>query len=73
MGQEWSHDSWSNGELPALSCAGTEPGSPALVGTDVIKDNGFDRAPAPLQQLTGGKKKINRGKELMTANILPRA
>lgn len=73
--------SGSTRELPALSSSGTGPSSPPLVGTDVFKDNGFDRASAPVQQLLGEKKgvwgggikKKKKRKDLMIANILPRA
>lgn len=50
--------SGSTRELPALSSSGTGPSSPPLVGTDVFKDNGFDRASAPVQQLLGEKKGV---------------
>lgn len=32
------------------------PSSPPLLETDVFKDNRFDRAPAPVQQLIGERK-----------------
>lgn len=53
--------------VPSGAAESSQPGpvlgqdlAPPLMGTDIFKDNGFDRAPAPEQQL-------------MVANILPRA